>query len=388
MKGKKIIAATMVSCLVPLLFTGCSLKKDSKTINIGVNVEESGAVAAYGQQSLQGLKLAVEEINKAGGVNGKKVVLYEKDNKSDPQEAVSIAKKLIAKDDVSAIIGPVTSGGVEATREVAEKYKVPVISGTATNDALTVDKNGKTESYVFRTCFTDSFQGGVMAKFLKSDKKLGIKKIALLVDNSNDYSKGLAKYFKKVYKKEGGKIIDEEAFNSNDKDFKAVLAKIKDKNPDAVYLPAYYQAAGMIVNQAREMGMKTVFLGADGFDSPDFLKLVGKTNLYNIYYTTHYSVDMATPKSKAFRKAFYKKYKEDPSTLGALTYDATKLLCDSIKKIKSTDPVKIQEQLSKTKNYDAVTGKFSIDAKHNTIKNAIVIKVEKGTPKYYTTVAP
>lgn len=388
MKGKKFLAVTMASCLVPLIFTGCSLKKESKDIKIGVNIEESGPVAAYGQQSLQGLKLAYEEINKAGGINGKKIVLYEKDNKSDPQEAVSIAKKLISQNDVSAIIGPVTSGGVKAAREVSDKYKVPVISGTATDDSLTVDRNGKTENYVFRTCFTDSFQGRVMAKFLNSDKKLGIKKVALLVDNSNDYSKGLAKYFKQVFKSEGGKIVEEEAFNSNEKDFKAVLAKIKDNNPDAVYLPAYYQAAGMIVNQAREMGMKTVFLGADGFDSPDFLKLVGKKNLYNVYYTTHYSVDIASKNAQAFRKAFKKKYKEEPNTLSALTYDATKLLCDAIKKAKSTDPVKIKEQLAKTKNYDAVTGKFSIDSKHNTIKNAVVIKVEKGTPKYYTTVAP
>ncbi len=231
MKVRKVLAVLAVVALVATAFVGCggggAKKPEPDVIKIGANYELSGAVGQYGLMSLEGIKLAVEEVNAAGGIKGKQVELVIVDNKSDNNESKTVATRLATQDEVLVILGPATSGAVKATTTVSDQYKVPVITSSGTADDVTV-VNGKVNKYIFRTCFNDSFQGTVMGNFATKD--LGLKNFVILSDNSNDYSMGLAATFKEVLAKEGATVVAEENFTAGDKDFSPILTKIKDKN--------------------------------------------------------------------------------------------------------------------------------------------------------------
>lgn len=388
--GKKKILAKVVSSLMAfatvVTVTPGALNAAAGDIKVGVNYELSGDVQVYGQASVEGIQVAFDEINKGGGINGKKVTMVKMDTRSDLQEAVNTAKKLVSNEKVAAMIGPATSGAMKAVREVAEKYKVPTISGSTTAEDVTVKKDGKTYGYIFRTCFADSFQGHSMAMF--ATKNLKVKKVAMLVDNSTDYSKGLAKYFKSTFTKNKGKIIKEENFTAQENDFRAVLASIRSSKPDAIYLPAYTKEAGKIIKQAREMNIKVPILGGDGFGDPEIVKLAGKGNMKDVYFTNHYSPDSTEPEVAKFKKAYKAKFGKEPNAFAALAYDAAKLMFDAMKRAGSTDPDKIKAALENTKDYKGVTGKISIDGKHNSVKSTVIIKLDGAKSKYVTTVAP
>ena len=284
------------------------------------------------------------------------------------------------------MIGPATSGNMKAAREAANQNKIPLITGSATIDDLTVDKNGKLMPYIFRTCYKDSFQGHAMAVYVT--KTLKLKKIAVLTDSTSDYSKGLSKYFDDTFKKNGGSIVDEESINSADKDFKAVLIKLKAKNPQGIYLPCYYEAASQIIKQARELGIKASFFGGDGYGDPGMVKLAGASNLKNVYYTNHYAPDSKEAAVLKFKQAFKKKYGKEPNAFNALAYDAANLLFSAIKKAGSTDGAKIKAALEQTTGFKAVTGTFSIDDKHNTVKSTVILKKDGSKDVYQATVQP
>ncbi|NMC56988.1 MAG: ABC transporter substrate-binding protein, partial [Eubacteriaceae bacterium] len=289
MKAKKLITLLLVAAFVLVAFAGCgssSSYKEPEKIVIGCNYELSGAVAQYGQMTMEGIQLAVDEINAAGGINGKKVELVKVDNKSDNNESKTVATRLATQDKVLAILGPATSGATKATVTVSDQYKVPVITCSGTSDDVTVS-NGKVNAYVFRTCYNDSFQGNVMANFVYNDLKL--KKAIILSDNSNDYSMGLASTFKTTYTKNGGAITSEENFTAGDKDFSAILTKIKGKDFDVIFLPAYYEEAGLIIKQARAMGINVPICGADGYDDSRLNDIAGNKNLNNVFFSNHYS---------------------------------------------------------------------------------------------------
>lgn len=310
---KNALAILVIFCFVLSLFS-LAFASGSKTIRLGVDIELSGVVAQYGQRTLEGLKMAVEEINQKGGVLGKKIELVIFDNKSDKTEALNIATRLATKENVLAILGSVTSGATKSASVAATRYKIPIISPTATDDLVTVDeRTGRTKPYVFRICFNDSFQGSVMANFAL--KTLKIKTAAIIYDASSDYSKGLYKNFKETFTKNGGKVVAQEAFTSGEKDFNGILTKIRDKNPQALFVPVYYDDAGLIIKQARELGMWMPILGADGFDDPKVVEKAGSKYATNIFFSTHYSSQDTDKKVQDFRKRYQQKYKIEPNAL-------------------------------------------------------------------------
>ncbi|MBU3128856.1 ABC transporter substrate-binding protein [Clostridium tagluense] len=387
---KKKVSLLLASLLVTASFTGCGKNTASepkpKTIKVGLNYELSGPAATYGQGLVNGIELAFEEINNKGGVLGKKLESVKADNKSENIEAANVAAKLATRDKVVAMLGPATSGNTKSAAPIAVQNKVPLISASATADDVTVDRNGKVREYVFKTCFSDSFQGVVMATFAYKD--LGMKNVALLVDNTSDYSKGLAKNFKETYTKLGGNLVTEQAYQAKETDFKAVLTKIKGTKADVLFLPGYYEEVGLIVKQARELGITMPILGGDGYDSPKLSELAGKTALNDIYFTNHYSSKDTAPEVVKFQKAFKAKYNKDADAFNALGYDMVYLLADALKRSGEVDSIKLKDAIASTKDFNAITGKISIDKNHNPVKAISIIQMKNGQQTFLKKLSP
>lgn len=347
--------------------------KDSEAIKIGLNLELSGPVAAYGSQEKDGAELAVDEINKAGGINGKQIELVIKDNKSDTAEAAAVVTSLTTKDQVVAIVGPATSGATKAQIPNATKAKVPVITPSGTDDSITV-MNGQVQEYIFRASFQDSFQGVILANYAMDNLKM--EKAVIIGDVSSDYAKGLTESFEKTFT---GEIVASEKFNSKDKDFNAILTKIKDKDFDFIYLPGYYEEAGLVIKQAREMGIEQPVLGADGFSDEKLGQIAGKGNMNKIYYTAHFSEKApASEKVKEFITNFKDIYGQAPNSFNALAYDSIYMIKAAIESEGEATSAAITKGLADLKDFDGVTGKMTMDKDHNPEKAAVVIGVENG----------
>ncbi|MBE3570610.1 MAG: ABC transporter substrate-binding protein [Bacillales bacterium] len=391
--NKKRFSSIMLTFLFStILMAGCGASStnggsasNSKTIKVGANLELSGNVASYGQSIAEGFDLALDDINKKG-IDGKKIQLIKVDNKSDAAEATSTAIKLASQDKVAAIVGAATSTNTLAQVQVAQDNKIPLITPTATNPEVT-KKGGKLNDYVFRTCFIDPFQGTVAANFAADQLK--VKKAAILIDSSSDYAKGLASAFEKSFKKKGGKIVSKEAYVAKDTDFHATLTRIKGENPQFIYLPGYYEEVGLIVKQAREIGLNVPIMGGDGWDSPKLVKIAGPKALNNTYITNHYSSGDPDQKIQNFVKKFKEKYNGDsPDAFNALGYDTAYLLADAIKRAGSTDSDKIKKALEETKNLELVSGTLSFDKDHNPIKSASILEYKDGKQVFKTKVNP
>lgn len=392
----KKLSLLLVMIMALSLFTGCSSKQaalaasseqtasdassEAETIKVGLNYELSGNVATYGQGLTEGIELAVEEINSNGGVLGKQIELVKADNKSDNAEAANVATKLITRDKVVAILGPATSGNTKGAIPVATQHKVPLISASAPADDITVDSNGNVREFIFKTCFSDSFQGFIMANFAFEDLK--VKNAAILMDNTSDYSKGLAKSFKERFESLGGTIVTEQAYQAKEKDFRAVLTNIKSANPDVLYLPGYYEEVGLIVKQARDLGLNVPVLGGDGYDSPKLVELAGNEALNGVYFTNHYSSMDNSPEVVKFKEAFNAKYGKDPDAFNALGYDLAYFLADAIKRAGEAEPLKIREALEATKNFKGITGTLTVDENHNPIKAITIIEMKNGVQTF------
>lgn len=373
---KKFVSVALSLTLTATLLAGCS-KSASNTndIKIGINYELSGDVATYGQSSVDGITMAIDEINAAGGINGKKIVPVKYDNKSEPAEATTLATKLMTKDKVLAVLGPATSGSFKAEIPVGIKNKIPVASGSATADDVTVDASG-VKDYAFRICFNDSYQGTAMANF--AFKNLSKKKAVIIMDSSSDYGKGLAENFQKTFEAAGGTIVSKEAYVAKDTDFNAILTKIKGKDFDVIFIPGYYNEAGLIIKQARAQGINVPVLGADGFDSPTLLKLAGASALNNVYYSNHYSSLDQDPVVQKFIKDFKAKYNKEPDAFNALGYDLAKFVADGIKRSSKLEGEAVKTALAETSNFVGVTGSFSVDKNHNPVKSIVVIGLKDG----------
>jgi len=381
---KKALALICASVML-VGFTACGggSSESGDTIKIGVNYELSGDVATYGQACTKGVEMAVAEVNKAGGINGKQVEVVKIDNKSDNNEAMSAATKLASKEGVSVMIGPATSGAFKATISAANQYKVPAVTCSGTSDDITVKEDGSVQEYIYRLCYTDSLQGKKMAEF--AAKKLNAKSAIILADKSNDYSNGLAKAFEAKFKADGGNIVSNETFTAQDKDFAPVLTKIKGKKADVIYLPGYYTECSLIIKQARDLGIDIPILGGDGYDSPSMLETAGKDALKNVYFTNHYAADDKSDVVQNFVKAYKAANNdENPGAFETLGYDAAKLVFDAITRAGSSEPQKVSEALAATKDFKAVTGTLSIDEQHNPVKETVVLEFKDGKAVFNT----
>jgi branched-chain amino acid transport system substrate-binding protein len=383
---RKIAAAIVAVFLLAALAAGCG-GGASNDIKIGVVYELTGGTASFGQAANNGAKLAFKEINAKGGVLGKQIVIATADNKGEPAESTNAMTKVITQDKVIAVTGFTTSSNGIAGSTVAEASKIPFVAAATTNPKVTVDeKTGKAKDYTFRVCFIDPFQGTVGANFALNTLK--VKKVAVLVDNSSDYSKGLAKFFREAFTKGGGAILAEEAYLQKDQDFKTILTKIKALNPEMIYVPGYYEEVGKIIKQARELGMNVPFVGGDGWDSPKLPEIAGAAALNGAYFTNHYSVEDSSAKSKAFVEAYKKEYGLVPDAMAVLGYDAAYVLVDAIKRAGSTEAAKIRDALAATKDFDGVTGKLTLNQTHDAVKSAVIIEFKDGKQVYKATVNP
>ncbi|QNK48183.1 ABC transporter substrate-binding protein [Brevibacterium sp. PAMC23299] len=395
MKKKKLAGVFLSLSLVAGALAGCSgdsktssssggSSKSGDTIKIGANLELSGGTASFGQSAADGLKLAIDEINKEG-INGKKLEIVKVDNKSDAAEATSGSIKLVSQDKVVAVVGSATSTNTLAQVQVAQDNKVPLLTPTATNPDIT-NKAGKLNDYVFRTCFIDPFQGTVAANFASDE--IGAKTAAIYVDSASDYSKGLAAAFKEAFTAKGGKIVAEEAYVTKDTDFRSTLTRIKSANPEFVFLPGYYEEVGLILKQAREDGIDLPFMGGDGWDSPKVVEIAGAEALKNTYITNHYSPEDEDAKIQDFVAAFKKEYDKTPDAFAALGYDTGYYLADAIKRSGDASPEKIRQALEDVKDLQLVSGTLNLDENHDPIKSATILEYVDGKQTFKTKINP
>jgi branched-chain amino acid transport system substrate-binding protein len=368
-----------------LLISGCKKPSeggsDGRTIKVGEFASLTGKEATFGTSSHEGTQLAIEELNAAGGVLGKKLELLTEDDLSKAGEPATVVNKLISRDGAVAILGEVASSRSLEAAPICQQNKIPMISPSSTNPKVT-----ETGDYIFRVCFIDPFQGTVMANF--ATKTLKAKKVAIFTDVKSDYSKGLAKFFKDTFTKAGGQITSELDFNGGDKDFKAQLTAIKGSSPDAVFVPAYYTDVALICIQAKQLGLNVPLFGGDGWESDQLVKIGGEA-VEGDYFSTHYAPDVASDKVKTFVAAYQKRFQgKTPDAMAALGYDSAMLLADAMKRASSTDGAKVRDALAATKDFDAVTGKITIDQKRDATKSAVILQVQGGKFKYLETVNP
>ena len=389
MKKNLLLILSLVFTLS--LLSGCSTetntdKGSEDTIKIGVNYELTGGVATYGQGLNEGVQLAFEEINANGGVLGKQLEAVTVDNKSEDTEAANVSTKLATRDKVVALLGPATSGNTKAASPAAMQNKIPLISASATADDVTVDANGKVREYIFKTCFSDSFQGVMMAEFALND--LGLKNAAILSDSTSDYAVGLSKAFTETFVAEGGNVLSAEAYQAKDNDFRAVLTNLKALNPEVLFVPGYYEEVGLIVRQARELGLNIPILGADGYESPKLTEIAGVESLKDVYYTSHYSSMDEAEEVVSFNEAFKAKYGKSPDAFNALGYDMVYFLKDALERAGEADSEKLKEALAETEGFEGVTGVLSIDENHNPVKSVTIIEMVEGLPTFLKKLDP
>lgn len=373
------------------LLAGCSSPAgnggaNADAIKVGVNYELTGAVATYGVGLNEGVQLAFEEINANGGILGKQVEVVTVDNKSEDTEAANLSTKLATQEKVLALLGPATSGNTKAASPAANQNKIPLISGSATADDVTVDANGKVRDYIFKTCFSDSFQGVMMAEFAAND--LGAKNAAILADSTSDYAAGLSKAFRETITTQGGTILSEEAYAAGDNDFRAVLTNIKAKNPEVLFIPGYYEEVGLIVRQARELGLNVPILGGDGYESPKLTEIAGAENLNDVYYSSHYSTNDTAENVVSFNSAYEAKYGKSPDAFNALGYDMVYFLKDAFERAGEADSEKLKLALEATDGFEGVTGVLSIDENHNPVKSVTIIEMVEGVPTFLKKLDP
>ncbi|HAO34368.1 MAG TPA: ABC transporter substrate-binding protein [Candidatus Competibacter sp.] len=383
----------VLSLLLPVFLCsfGVSAWSAEKTLKLGVIAELTGDMPAVGTSCKNAAEMAVKEINAAGGLSvGKqkmKVDLVVEDNAGKADQSAAAAQKLITQDEVLAIVGPNASRYAIPASEIAESSETVLITPWSTNPKTTLDANtNQPKKYVFRACFIDPFQGGVLAKFAL--EKLKAKNAAVLYDVASDYNKGIAEVFKANYEKLGGKIVAFETYTTNDKDFSAQLTKIKDAKPEVIFLPNYYSEVPLQVQQAQRLGITVPFIGSDSWGSNELLTLGGAA-LNGYYFSTHYAADNAAPVAKKFIEDYEKTYGAKPDDVAALTYDAFGLLFGAIKTAGKADRESIRSALSTLPSYKGVTGdmKFQADSR-DPIKSAVILQIKDGKFTYFTNANP
>jgi branched-chain amino acid transport system substrate-binding protein len=348
-------------------------------IPVGAFLPLSGTQGDFGQAAVEGIKLAISEINSGGGLDGRPVNLILRDTNSQGSEAVRIVNDLVAGEHVVALIGEIASENSLLAAPVAAGLGIPMITPGSTHADVTKAGPG-----IFRVCFVDPFQGRVMSKFASS---IGVTKAAILYDAVDPYSASLAQSFEEDFLARGGTIEAKETCPQSGTDFRAQIEAIKAKQPEIVFLPVYYAQAAEVIRQARKLGFDQPFLGTDGWESPDFLKVGGEA-LDNTYFVSHFSAGEPSERTKTFVDAYQEKFGHPPLALAALGYDAMNFLADGIRRAGSTEPGALQKALSETADFPGVTGTITLDEDRNPSKSAIVLRVDGGKFHYLETVSP
>jgi branched-chain amino acid transport system substrate-binding protein len=346
-------------------------------IVIGHYASLTGSEATFGVSTENGIQLAVEEINAAGGIKGRKLKLITYDNQGKPQESVSTVTRLIDQDKVVAVLGEVASSRSLAGAPVCQRKGVPMITPSSTNPDVTA-----VGSMISRVCFIDPFQGKVGAKFAFENLKK--TKAAVLYNRAQAYSTGLNSNFKDAFKALGGEIVAEQAYGDGDNDFSAQLTAIREKNADFIYVPGYYTEVVNIAKQAKKLGINVPLIGGDGWDSEE-LKNAGDA-LNGCYFSNHYSHEDTRPEVQEFVKKYQAKFGKVPDGLAALGYDSARLLADAMNRAEKLHGKELAAAIAATKDFQAVTGKISIDERRDAKKDAVMLEIVNGQPKYAATI--
>jgi branched-chain amino acid transport system substrate-binding protein len=353
---------------------------ESGPIVVGYYGDLTGRTSNFGQSTKNGALMAVDEINKAGGINGRQIQILSEDDEGRPEKAATVVTKLIDQDRVIALVGEVASGNTLAAAPKAQAAKVPMISPSSTNPAVT-----QVGDYIFRVCFIDPFQGEVMAKFAANTLKA--KKAAIMLDFNSPYSRGLTEFFESSFTKLGGQVVTKQSYTQGDRDYKGQLTSIRSLNPDVIYVPGYYGEVGVIAKQAKQLGITQPLLGGDGWDAPQLWELGGDA-LNGDFISNHYSVEDPSPAIQKFVGDFKSRYNIAPDALAALGYDAMRVLADAIKRAGTTEGAKLRDAIAATKDFPGVTGVISINGDRNAVKPAVVLKLQGGKYEYQETINP
>ena len=354
-----------------LLFSfACNPAASGDKVRIGVFMSTTGTTANFGISSVNGIKLAADEVNAAGGINGKQVELLIQDDRSDANEAATIVTKFVNQDQVHAILGEVASSRSIAAAPIAQNAKIPMLTPSSTNPEVT-----KKGDFIFRSCFIDPYQGAAIAQF--AAKTLGAKTAAIMVDRKNDYSTGLEKVISEVFTKFGGKIVATQSYQEGDQDFNAQLTSLKGFNPEVIFVPGYYNDVGLIAKQARDKGITVPLIGGDGWDSEQLYK-IGGTALNGSYFTNHYSPYDTAANVVKFVTDYKKRYNSTPDALAATAYDAANIMFDAIKRSKSLSGPDIRDALQATNAFPGVTGTVTFNQNRDAVKPIVMIEIKDG----------
>ncbi|MBI2212044.1 MAG: ABC transporter substrate-binding protein [Acidobacteria bacterium] len=385
MKIDRIIPAVIAASSI-LLF-GCPPKESggggaaSGEIVIGHLASMTGGQATFGQQTDQGIRLALEEINAAGGVKGRMIRIITEDTQSKQEEAATAVSKLISRDNVTAILGEIASSNSLAAGPIAQQNKIPMVSPGSTNPAVT-----EKGDYIFRICFIDPYQGEALAKYVANDMKL--TRAAILRDVKSDYSMGLADFFKNTFTQLGGTIVADSSYAGGDSDFKSQLTTIKSQKPELIFVPGYYTEIGQIAVQARDLGITVPLVGGDGWESPKLIEIGGKA-LEGCFYSNHYHVDDPSPAVHQFVASYEKKYGAKPDAMAALGYDSMKFLAAAMERAANLEGPTLRDEIAKTADFQGVTGTITLGPDRNPLnKKLVVLEIKDGNLVLRATVDP
>ncbi|MEY2879083.1 MAG: hypothetical protein RLZZ15_1463 [Verrucomicrobiota bacterium] len=361
-----------------LMLAACT--RQTKTINIGEIEPLTGKEAAFGQSAHRGALMAVEEINARGGVLGRPLALVAEDNQSKSGDSATIARKLLTRDKVVALISGGTSSNCLEIAPIAQTSRIPFVATTATAPEVTEKRD-----YVFRVCFIDPFQGAVLATFARETLK--VKRVALLTSVSSSYSVGLSKVFREKFTAAGGQIVADQKYGEGDKDFRAQLTAIRAAKPEAIATTGNYTEGALICKQARDLGLNIPVFAGDGWEAPELLE-IGGAAVNGTYYCSHYSSESTAPEVQAFVKKFRAKHKDTPDSMAPLAYDAVMVLAEALARAGTTDGPKLRDALAATKDFPGVTGRTTIDAERNASKPAVMLAVQNGKVSFLESIAP
>ncbi|MFL6245656.1 MAG: ABC transporter substrate-binding protein [Thermoanaerobaculia bacterium] len=376
-----ILSIVLFGCPPKTTETASTTGGTEGEIVIGEYGSLTGGQATFGVSTHNGIMLALDEINGAGGVNGRKIRVITEDDQSKAEEAANAVTKLINQNRVVAIIGEVASSSSLAAAPICQANKVPMITPSSTNPKVT-----EVGDYIFRMCFIDPYQGEAMANYLS--KQAGMKKAAILIDNKSDYSTGLAAFFERTFLANGGQIVAKASYAQGDSDFRSQLTNIKSSNPDVIFVPGYYNDIGQIAIQARDLGMQQPLAGGDGWESPKLIEIGGKA-LEGCLYSNHYHIDDPAPAVREFVQKYEERFGAKPDSLAALGYDSTRVLADAIKRAGTTDGPKLRDAIAATKGHPGVTGVINLGADRNPIgKKLAILEIKNGQLTLKATVDP
>ena len=386
---KRIGILSLVAVLLVSMLVGCgdssetggNTTDDGGVIKIGVFEPMTGAAAAGGQMTVEGIELA----NKAKPeVLGREVEIVIVDNKSDKVESANAVSSLIDKDGVVAIIGSYGSSNSMAAGDIVKEKQIPTVGCSPTNPLVTLDND-----YYFRVCFIDPFQGTVMANYAVND--LGAKTAAIIQDVTQDYSVGLSKYFEDAFLELTGDdnaIVAKASYNTGDQDFTAQLTNVSSENPDVIFAPGNYGESALLIKQARDQGINAPILGGDTWEAPEFLDIGGES-VEGIVFSTHFTAEApVTDVSTEFLDLFTDEYSTEANAFAALGYDAYMVILDAIERADSAAPEAIRDAIAETEDFTGATGFITLDENGDAVKSAIIKQVEDGGFIYLTTVEP